>query len=45
MVRTVIELDLSFDRAWSSVSKAMDAANIVLNDKNRSEGIFYVSYA
>ena len=43
--RTVIELDLNFDRAWSSVTKAMDAAEIFANDKDRSNGIFYVSYA
>ena len=43
--RTVIELGLSYERAWSSVSKALEAANIVTNDKNRSEGIFYVSQA
>ncbi|URQ69936.1 outer membrane protein assembly factor BamC [SAR86 cluster bacterium] len=42
--QTVISLELSFDRAWSSVSKALDAANIIANDKNRSAGIFYVSY-
>jgi outer membrane protein assembly factor BamC len=41
--RTVIELSLSYERAWSSVSKAIEAANIITNDKNRSEGIFYVS--
>ena len=43
--RTVIELGLSYERAWSSVSRAIEAANIVTNDKNRSEGIFYVSQA
>ena len=43
--QTVIELDLNFDRAWSSVTKAMTAANIVANDKDRSNGIFYVSYS
>ena len=42
--RTVIELDLNFDRARSSVTKAMDAAEIFANDKDRSNGIFYVSY-
>ena len=42
--QTVISLELSFDRAWSSVSKALDAANIIANDRNRSAGIFYVSY-
>lgn len=43
--QTVIELDLSFDRAWSSISKAMTEANITSNDKDRSNGIFYVSYS
>ena len=43
--QTVIELDLNFDRAWSSVTKAMDASEILANDKDRSNGIFYVSYA
>ena len=43
--QTVIELDLNFDRAWSSVTKAIDAAEILTNDKDRSNGIFYVSYA
>ena len=42
---TVISLDLKFDRAWSSVSKALDAADIVTNDRDRSNGTFYVSYA
>lgn len=42
--QTVIELDLNFDRAWSSVTKAIDAAEILTNDKDRSNGIFYVSY-
>ena len=41
--QTVIELSLSFDRAWSSVTKAMNESNIILNDKDRSSGIFYVS--
>jgi len=42
--QTVIELDLNFDRAWSSVTKAIDSANIIANDKDRSNGIYYVSY-
>jgi len=42
--QTVIELDLSFNRAWSSVSKALTAANIVSNDRDRSKGVLYVSY-
>ena len=43
--QTVIELNLNFDRAWSSVTKAMQVAEIVTNDKNRNDGIFYVSYS
>ena len=43
--KTVIALDLTYDRAWSSVNKALNEANIVTNDKDRSRGIFYVSYA
>ena len=41
--QTVIELDLSFNRAWSSVSKALSAANIISNDRDRSKGVLYVS--
>ena len=41
--RTVIELDLSFDRAWSTVSRAIEASDIISTDRNREEGIFYVS--
>ena len=43
--KTVIALDLNFDRAWSSVSKALVDANIVTNDRDRSRGLFFVSYA
>ena len=42
---TVISLDLNFDRAWSSVSKALNAAEIKTNDRDRSNGTFYVSFA
>ena len=42
--QTVIELDLSFNRAWSSVSKALSAANIISKDRDRSKGVLYVSY-
>ena len=42
--KTVIALDLNFDRAWSSVSKALNAAEIITNDRDRSKGIFFVSY-
>lgn len=43
--RTVIELNLSFDRAWSSVSRAIKAAEINTLDLDRNNGIFYVSYS
>ena len=43
--KTVIALDLNFDRAWSSVSKALVEANIVTNDRDRTKGIFFVSYS
>ena len=43
--QTVIELDLTYPRAWSAVSRALTAGNIVTNDRNRDQGIFYVSYA
>ena len=41
--RTVIELDLNFERAWSTVSRAINASQIISNDRNRDEGVFYVS--
>jgi outer membrane protein assembly factor BamC len=41
--RTVIELDLNFERAWSTVSRAINSSRIISNDRNREEGIFYVS--
>ena len=39
--QTVIELDLNFDRAWSSVSRAMTAANIVSNDGPQDEHLSF----
>ena len=43
--QTVIELYLNFDRAWSSVTKALEASEIIFNDKDRNNGVFYVSYS
>lgn len=34
-----------FDRAWRRVGLALDRIGFVIEDKNRSEGIFYVRYA
>ena len=42
--RTVIELSLSFDRAWSSVSRALKTSEINIIDLDRNNGIFYVSF-
>ena len=43
--QTIIELNLGFDRAWSAVSRALDAGNITSNDIDRDNGIFLVSYS
>ena len=42
--RTVIELSLSFDRAWSSVSRALKTSEINIIDLDRNNGIFFVSF-
>ena len=34
---------MSFERAWSTVSRAINASKIISNDRNREDGIFYVS--
>jgi len=43
--RTIIELNLGFDRAWSAISRALTAGNITSNDIDRNNGIFLVSYS
>jgi outer membrane protein assembly factor BamC len=42
---TTIQLDLGFNRAWSAVSRALTAGNIISNDIDRDGGIFLVSYS
>ena len=42
--KTIIELDLGFDRAWSAVSRALDDGKIQVNDRDREEGFFLVSF-
>ena len=42
--KTIIELDLGFDRAWSAVSRALEDGKIQVNDRNREEGFFLVSF-
>jgi len=39
-----LKLDLSFARAWSSVSKALRGADVIVADLDRSEGAFYLDY-
>ena len=43
--RTIIELNLGFDRAWSAISRALNTGNITSNDIDRNNGIFLVSYS
>ena len=42
--KTIIELDLGFDRAWSAVSRALDEGKIKVNDRDREKGFFLVSF-
>jgi outer membrane protein assembly factor BamC len=39
-----IELDLSYDRAWAEVTRALDEGGVPVVDINRSEGLWYVDY-
>lgn len=41
---TRLRLDLPFNRAWASVSKGLPEAGFSVDDRNRSEGVFYVTY-
>jgi uncharacterized lipoprotein len=43
--KTIIELNLGFDRAWSAISRALTAGKIISNDIDRNNGIFLVSYS
>ncbi len=41
---TRIRLNLPFNRAWASVNKALPESGFAIDDKNRSEGVFYVTF-
>lgn len=41
---TRIQLALPFNRAWASVGKALPESGFAVDDKNRSEGVYYVSF-
>ena len=37
-----MRLNLDFDRAWASVTQALDNADVAVTDLDRTEGVFYV---
>lgn len=39
-----IALDLSYERAWAEISRALSEANVPVVDINRSEGLWYVDF-
>lgn len=41
----VLRLDATFDRAWSSIGRALSAADIRVDDLNRSTGLYYIDLA
>lgn len=41
----VLNLGADFDRAWSSVSRALEQGNVRVDDLNRSLGIYYINLA
>jgi len=41
---TRLQLQISFARAWASVDKALPESGFVIDDKNRSEGVFYLTF-
>ena len=41
----VLNLSTDFDRAWSSVGRALEMADVRVDDLNRSLGVYYVNLA
>lgn len=41
---TRLRLKLAFDRAWASTSKGLEDSGFVIDDRNRSEGVFYATF-
>ncbi|WP_114662249.1 outer membrane protein assembly factor BamC [Polynucleobacter necessarius] len=39
-----IELSAGFDRSWRDVGLALDRSNFTVEDRNRSEGVYFVRY-
>ncbi|QKM64782.1 hypothetical protein DCO17_05790 [Polynucleobacter tropicus] len=42
--KSYIELSNSFERSWRDVGLALDRSNFTVEDRNRSEGIYFVRY-
>jgi len=40
-----IEMNLEFPRAWAAVDRALKEAMITVNDLDRTEGVFFVTFA
>ncbi len=40
----LIQLDEDFDRAWRRVGLSLDRTGFTVEDRNRSEGVYYVRY-
>ena len=41
---TYLRLELSFDRAWASLGRALEKSTFEITDKDRSGGIYYVRF-
>ncbi|MCQ4324280.1 hypothetical protein CXK94_15020 [Stutzerimonas stutzeri] len=41
----VLQLDSDFDRAWSSIGRALQASDVRVDDLDRSLGVYYVNLA
>ncbi|MCJ8168874.1 outer membrane protein assembly factor BamC [Atopomonas sediminilitoris] len=41
----LLNLDSDFNRAWSSVGRALEEADIRVDDLNRTQGIYYINIA
>lgn len=42
--KVYIELSSGFDRAWRDVGLALDRSNFTVEDRNRTEGVYFVRY-
>jgi outer membrane protein assembly factor BamC len=41
---SVVQMDEGFDRAWRRVGLALDRANFTVEDRDRTQGIYFVRY-